>query len=109
MGIPADHGEADARNGLHAEAFDHADMTVATTDQNNVAQYGLVRSLQGTGLSKNGVARARICRALGTVLRWDHAVFAHRRILRVASVTLTVNYLGQMSMQVQDPIENTRR
>ena len=43
--VGANHGEAHAGNRLHAKAFEHADVAVATADQHDVSQNGLVRCL----------------------------------------------------------------
>jgi len=45
MRIAADHGQADAGQGMHAEAPEHADMAVSAADQHDVPQDGLIRRL----------------------------------------------------------------
>ena len=43
--VAADQRQAHARNRLHAEALEHADVTVATADQNDIPQDRLIRLL----------------------------------------------------------------
>ena len=45
VGVAADHRQAHAGYGVHAEIFQHPHMAVAATDQYDVSEYRLFRGL----------------------------------------------------------------